>query len=139
MTAEEILSQFYDVVVFALGDAGWTTRFDPERLRGVKRSGDLKDARTGEVVVKLGTKITPRILERMREQGIEEQLVDEEELYGRYIAEDIVDPENGEIHAEAGEEITKDLLERLGEVGAKSTPTLAIRHLNHRPITPTPT
>src|SRR3546814_9452089 len=83
MTAEEILSQFYDRVVFALGDAGWTTRFDPERLRGVKLSGDLKDARTGEVVVKLGTKITPRILERMREQGIEEQLVDEEELYGQ--------------------------------------------------------
>src|SRR3546814_16963619 len=66
----------------------------------------------------------------MREQGIEEQLVDEEELYGRYIAEDIVDPENGEIHAEAGEEITKDLLERLGDVGAKSLQTLAIDHIN---------
>src|SRR3546814_14607768 len=66
----------------------------------------------------------------MREQGIEEQLVDEEELYGRYIAEDIVDPQNGEIHAEAGEEITKDLLERLGEVGVKSLPTLAIDHIN---------
>src|SRR3546814_14685850 len=99
MTAEEILSQFYDRVVFALGDAGWTTRFDPERLRGVKLSGDLKDARTGEVVVKLGTKITPRILDRMREQGIEDQLADEEELYGRYIAEATIAPENGRNHA----------------------------------------
>src|SRR3546814_15443181 len=67
----------------------------------------------------------------MREQGIEEQLVDEEELYGRYIAEDIVDPENGEIHAEAGEEITKEMLERPGEVGAKSlqTPAMAQMHM----------
>jgi DNA-directed RNA polymerase subunit beta len=130
MTADEILAHFYERVVFEHASAGWTTRFDPDRLRGVKLTGDLKDARTGEIVVKMGTKITPRILERMREQGIEEQLVDDEELYGRFIAEDIVNGETGEIYAEAGEEITKDLLERLLEVGATQLPTLAIDHIN---------
>ena len=130
MSAEEILDYFYDVIEFRHGPKGWTTRFDPERLRGVKLSGDLRDAKTGEVVVKAGTKITPRLLERMREQGIEEQLIEDEELIGRYIAHDIVNYQTGEIHAEAGDEITQALLDSLLAAGVDLLPTLAIDHIN---------
>src|SRR5690606_16285706 len=133
MTAEEILAHFYDVVTFERGPNGWTTEFSVERMRGAKLTGDLKDARTGEVVVKLGTKITPRILERLREQGLENLLVDEEELYGRYLAEDLVNTDNGAIYAEAGAELTKELLEKLAEAGIQSLPTLAIDHINVGP------
>ena len=130
MSAEEILGNFYDTITFRHGPNGWTTRFDAERLRGVKLSGDLRDAASGEVVVKAGTKITPRLLERMREQGIEEQLVEDSELVGRYIAEDLVNPQTGEIYAEAGDEITQVSLDALVATGIDLLPTLAIDHIN---------
>jgi len=130
MLSEEILSNFYDIVPFRRTERGWVTQFDAERLRGVKLAGDLRDARTGEVVVTAGTKITPRMLERMRSEGIEEQIVDQEEVIGRFVASDLVDLETGEIFAEAGEEITLELLERLVGAGVADLPTLAIDHIN---------
>src|SRR5690606_12687721 len=133
MSAEEILNYFYDTVTFTHTDKGWTTRFDPERLRGVKLTGDLRDAKTGETVLKAGVKITPRVLERMKAEGIETQLVDDDELIGRYVATDLVDTSTGEIHAEAGDEITTELLQTLLEAGVTELPTLAIDHINVGP------
>ena len=49
MTAEEILSYFYDQVVFTRGKKGWKTAFDAERMRGVKLIGrpDRRQDRRG--------------------------------------------------------------------------------------------
>ena len=49
MSKEEILSFFYDAVIFQRGPQGWMTPFDPDRLKG-KLTSELRDADTGEAV-----------------------------------------------------------------------------------------
>ena len=40
---------FYDKVVYTLTKNGWKTKFDPQRLRGVKLRHDLVNAASGKV------------------------------------------------------------------------------------------
>jgi len=55
MSSEEILSYFYETTTYTRGEIGWKTKFDAERMKGVKLTADLIDARTGQVVAELGT------------------------------------------------------------------------------------
>ncbi|MGB1548516.1 MAG: DNA-directed RNA polymerase subunit beta, partial [Alphaproteobacteria bacterium] len=133
MSVEEILNYFYSTMVYTRAKRGWRTDFNPDWMRGVKLTHDLVNARSGKVVVEAGTKITPRIIKKLQESGLKEQLVMSEELIGRYIASDLVNEKTGEIYAEACDEITEESLEKFEEAGIKEIPVLAIDHLNVGP------
>ncbi|WP_421709315.1 DNA-directed RNA polymerase subunit beta [Algihabitans sp.] len=130
MGAEEVLSLFYDNVVYTRAKDAWKTPFDPERLRGQKLAFDLVDAKTGEAVLDAGEKLTPRKARKLIDEGLKEMRVGDEELAGQYLAEDLIDESNGLVLAEAGDEITVDLLTSLVEAGVKKLPVLAIDHVN---------
>ncbi|MGP1257219.1 MAG: DNA-directed RNA polymerase subunit beta [Kiloniellales bacterium] len=130
MSSEEVLSLFYDNVVYSRTKDAWKTPFDPERLRGQKLTHDLIDAKTGEAVLEAGEKLTPRKARKMIDEGLKEVRVADEELAGQYLAEDLIDESNGLVLAEAGEELTVDLLAKLVEAGIKKLPVLAIDHVN---------
>ena len=89
MSKEEILSWFYRTIVFRHGPQGWMAPFDPDHFKG-KLTSDLRDARTGEVVLAAGERMTPRAARRLREAGLEDILVRDEELIGRYFASDLI-------------------------------------------------
>ena len=129
LDSEEILSTFYGKVAYAKAKDGWTTPFDPERYKGLKPEQDLVDAKTGEVAVAAGRKITPRLARKLAEEGVAELKVGNETLYGRYLAEELVNTETGEIYAEAGDEITEELLSSLEEAGYTEIVTLDIDHV----------
>src|ERR1700704_5476203 len=93
MLNEEILEHFYGKVVFTHSKKGWQTAFDPTRLRGVKLTNELVDAKTGKVVAEAGTKMTPRLAKKLQDAGLKEQLVPLDELVGRYVAVDLVNEE----------------------------------------------
>ena len=82
----------------------------PQRYRGIKPTVDLIDAKTKQVVVEAGKKITPRLARKIAEDGVKELLVRDEDLYGQYLADELVNEKTGEIFAEAGDEITEKLL-----------------------------
>ena len=131
MTKEEVLSYFYDINPFRRTANGWATAFDPNRFKGGgKLAADLKDAKTGEVRAEAGAKMTPRLARKLKEDGLDEVLVADEELISQYLAEDVINTATGEIYAEAGDEITTTLLELLTEIGIEELPALAIDHLN---------
>ncbi len=132
LTTEEILEFFYNKVTYrqAPKAAGWKAPFAPERFRGVKPTSDLVDAKTGDIVVEAGTKITPRLARKLAEDGLKQLLVSDEDMYGRYVADELVDEETGLIHAEAGDEIDKTILTNLKEAGYKSINILDIDHIN---------
>ena len=90
MSPEEILNFFYDTVTYTHTAKGWRTAFAPERLRGIKLTKDLINAKTGKVAAEAGTKITPRLAKKLIEGGMKEQLVSDDELVGHYIATDII-------------------------------------------------
>ena len=133
MSAEEILNYFYGQVVYAVGKSGWETDFDAERLRGQKLIADLVDAKTGKLLAEAGSKLTPRMARKLKEDGVSRVRATADELKGRYIAIDLVNEETGEVLAEAGDEITVAMLKMFEENRISTIPTLHIDHITVGP------
>jgi len=133
LSPEDVLRYFYDQVVFTRAKNGWKTVFDAERMRGIKLTSDLINAKTSKVVAQAGKKLTPRLLKQLTEKGLKDQLVTDTDLIGRYIGMDIINDKTGEIYAEAGGEITEAILEKLEEAKVNEIVTLSIDHINVGP------
>ncbi len=133
LSPEEILAAFYGQVVYKRDKEGWNTAFDADSMKGVKLTHDLVNAKTGKTVAEAGAKMTPRLLNRLKEAGLKEMRVSSEELIGRYAALDIINEKNGEIYVEAGQEITQAVLDLFDENEIDVLPTLAIDHTNVGP------
>src|SRR5689334_12547240 len=127
---EDILATFYDRITFKSTKQGWRMPCRPDRVRGIKPTSDLIDAKTGKVAIEGGRKVTARLAKKLADEGLKELLVSDEDLHGRYLAQDIVNMETGEIYGEAGEEIDAKLLVKLKELGLKEIPILDIDHVN---------
>jgi len=130
MSSEDILSNFYQTVHFTKVKKGWNAPFDLDRVRGIKLLTDLINAKTGKIVAEAGRRMTPRLINKIEDSGMKEQLLPQEEVIGQYIAEDIVNEDTGEIFAEAGDTITEELLEIFDAAGITDLPTLAVDHIN---------
>ena len=112
-TKEELLNIYYDKTTYLRADGGWKTRFDGESIKGMKLEKDLVDAKTGEVVMQAGSRMTARNLKKISTLDFEFALATTETLIGGFVAEDIIDEETGSIHIEAGDTLTKEILEEL--------------------------
>ncbi|WP_417832843.1 DNA-directed RNA polymerase subunit beta, partial [Terasakiella sp.] len=133
MSPEDILNFFYTTVEYTRGKKGWQTTFDADRLKGVKLLHDVVDAKTGETVLTVGKKVTPRQAKKLAEAGVKDILVSNEELIGKFVATDLVNEKTGEIFVEAGGELTAELLEELENAGMTELPLLSIDHVNVGP------
>src|SRR5438270_6842083 len=133
LSPEEILAAFYGQVVYKRDKEGWNTGFDAEGMKGIKLTHDLVNAKTGKTVADAGAKMTPRLLARLKEAGLKEMRVSNEELIGRYAALDVINEKTGEIYVEAGQEITQAVLDLFDENEIDVLPTLAIDHTNVGP------
>ncbi len=131
---EDILSTFYKKVPVKDGKLGWRLPFVAEKMRSITPAADLKDAKTGDIIVKAGEKITARRARELAEAGLKEILVSSEDLAGRYIAEDIVNLQTGQIFAEAGGELDAEILAELKEQKIKEFHILDIDHVNVGPF-----
>ena len=85
------------------------------------------------MVATAGTKMTPRLLRKLAEAGIERVFVADDDLIGRYLADDFVNMETGEVLAEAGDEITEDILNSMAEAGEAEISVLFIDNVNFGP------
>ena len=72
---EEILSTFYDRIPLKATKDGWRMPFRPDRMRGIKPSTDLIDAKTGKVAIEAGRKVTARLAKKLADEGLKELLV----------------------------------------------------------------
>ena len=118
LTQEEILSYFYSKIIFKRQkDGSWVTPLEPTWMRNAKSSSDWKNAKSGDVVLEAGAKITVRGLRKLQEDGVKNIAFAQDELIGRFSALDMVNPETGEIYVEAGDELNADNLATLAEAG----------------------
>ena len=90
LDSEQILNTFYKTVTYTQTNEGWKTPFEASRYKGIKPAVDLIDAKTGQVVVEAGKKITPRLARKIAEDGVTELLVRDEDLHGHYLADELV-------------------------------------------------
>jgi DNA-directed RNA polymerase subunit beta len=82
----------------------------PERLRGVKLTAALVDAKTGKVVAEAGSKLTPRTAASSPRDGITKCWSPPTSCSAATSPIDMVDEETGEMLAEAGDELTEPKL-----------------------------
>lgn len=129
LDTQGILSTFYNVVSYKKLKLGWSTEFTPEKYRGVKLIFDLVDAKSGKVFANSGTKMTVRLANKFKEQGLSERLISDSELEGCYLAENIVDS-TGKIIFASGEQIIADNINPLKNLLEGELKTLAIDHVN---------
>ena len=130
MDPEEILDEFFDRVPHKRIKNGWTMPFNPDRMKGMKVDYELINAKTGEVALEAGKKLSARAAKKLAEDGLKEILLTKEVMIGRYFASDLVNFETGEIYAETGDEITAKILDTFDEIGVESFDTIDVDHIN---------
>ncbi|MDB2361596.1 DNA-directed RNA polymerase subunit beta [Amylibacter sp.] len=143
---EGVCSAYYDTVdyKFEKKKNAWVTKFFPQRVRGTKPTEDIIDAKTGKVIAEAGTKVTPRTVKKLIEEGkVTEIRVAFDTIVGRYVSQDIINEETGAIYVEAGDELTLEYdkegvvnggtLHELLEAGIANIPTLDIDNINVGP------
>ncbi|HEX2528604.1 MAG TPA: DNA-directed RNA polymerase subunit beta [Geminicoccus sp.] len=130
---EQILAHFYNELPYFRSGKGWRTAFNGQRMTGQKLTTDLVDASTGETVAEAGTKLTPRLIRKLAEQGLTEVFVSAEDLIGKFVARDVIDESNGLVFVEAGDELTGVSIEKLINAGIEELPILDIDHMTIGP------
>ena len=133
MSREEILRTFYEVVEYKASGSDWKVPFVANRWRGVKVARDLVDAKTKKVILEAGSKLTPRTLKKLTEEGDREILMPQDDLLGKRLATQITDPETGEVIAEPGAEITREIFDAIISQKLKKVETLYIDYVNVGP------
>ena len=133
VSVEDLLNIFYEKVTYTKTKNGWTTPLVPSRLKGIKLSYDLCDVKTGEPLIKADTKITPRQIKKLEEEGVKEVLITTDVLYSQHIAADHIDETTGEIFLEAGQIITEESLKKLESLNFEKIDVLFIDYINVGP------
>ncbi len=115
MTSEEILSLFYDNVVYRKNNFGWYFKENLSFLKSKILNFDLLDSKTGKVLVSKGTKVNQKIINDLKNKNISNFTINEESLLGTYLSSDIIDQKTGKIFFEAGYEIDEIFIDFLKE------------------------
>ncbi len=110
MDIPSILETFYSVEKVAFKDGRY--RMDAKSLLvGFKVLEDLLDAKSDDVVLKAGKKVTPVAAKKIGRQARDQQVeFDPEGLIGRFLFDELVDPETGEVVYECNQPITQETL-----------------------------
>ena len=143
---EAVCDAYYDTVDYKFDKKknAWVTKFFPQRVRGTKPTQDIIDAKTGKVIAEAGSKVTPRTVKKLIEDGkVIDIRVAFDAIVGRYVSKDIINEETGAIYVEAGDELTLEhdkegvinggTIQELLEVGITNIPTLDIDNINVGP------
>ncbi len=113
LSTSEIINYYYDKKTYKISGENFITEFDPSVVTPGRLENDLVNADTGEVVLKTGQKLTPRLAKKYARDGLKNIQLTPEEIMGSYYGEDIIDPETGEVIVTIGQRIDADNLDAL--------------------------
>ena len=117
-STEFILNYFYHIEKITLEGEKVYFAVD-ESLAGQKAPEDIKDPKTGEVIVKRSRKLTKPLLKKVMDAGIKRVAIQEADLTGKVLSSDVHDPATGEILFRCNEELPLNGLEIAQEKGVK--------------------
>jgi DNA-directed RNA polymerase subunit beta len=131
---QELLDYYYDKETVYIEKGGkYAKEVNLDLLQNQRASRDLKDPKTGEILVRKNRKFTQAVVKKIAKLKIKSIPVEEEELFGSVIAKDIVDEETGEVLGECNADVDAELLARLRDAGVKEFQILFIDNLNVGP------
>ena len=120
MSNQDIICSFYGKTEIFNTKNGWAAAFDYINPPSKKIAYDLIDADSKKVLVKEGTKINKKIIDKLKEDKFKNYLLTDDILLGYVMAQDLIDYETGELLLEAGSVVTSESLEALDKLNFKS-------------------
>jgi len=134
-TTEEILNYYYSTeTVFIEGKDHFEKSVELDLLPGQRATRDIKNPKTGEIIVKKNRKFTRGAIKKLEAAKIKTLPMDKEELLTKICARDVVDENTGEVLLECNEEVSEEKIEELRKRGLKEFQILFIDNLNVGPF-----
>src|SRR4030067_367411 len=112
-TSEQLLKIYYPVEGIIISKGKFLRKLNPDVLVGNRAPMDIVDKKSGEVIVKEGSKINKAILKKMETAGILDIPISKEELIERIVLHDVIDPASGEVLIGANEKVTDEALNKI--------------------------
>ena len=115
----QILRQFYTVDTIRSGESGVLERRVSENLLGTRLASDIRVE--GRMVGRKGRKVNPRLLQLLKEAGIEWLPCPPDDLLEAVFADDLFDEDSGEVLSgcESNTPVTPDALQRISAAGIR--------------------
>ncbi|HRE91542.1 MAG TPA: DNA-directed RNA polymerase subunit beta, partial [Myxococcota bacterium] len=133
-TTEQLLQEFYKTEKIRIAaDGRFFRQVDFELLGNQKISQDILDPNTGAVIAKKGKKLGRAVIKKIKEAGVTELELVEEDLYGKVFSTDIINMETGEVLFDCNEEITSETVQAIKEHGIEEFDVLFIDPLTAGP------
>ncbi len=114
-TKSEIVDEFYESEQYNFDPKTekWKTKFNPENYKAKNFSEEVVDAKTGEVVIKLGDKINFLSAKKLANDGLKDILVSRESLFGKFLHRDIKINEEEEGIFKIGTELNDTIIQQI--------------------------
>jgi DNA-directed RNA polymerase subunit beta len=132
----EIANEFYDKEQFTFDSKTqkWKTKFNPENYKAKNFSEEVIDAKTGNVVIKLGEKINYLNAKKLANDGLKDILVSRESLYGKFLHKDIkVSDDEEEGTFKIGTEINDAVIQQILDANIHSLDISVTNSINKGP------
>jgi DNA-directed RNA polymerase subunit beta len=112
---EEIVDEFYsnEQYTFDTKTEKWKTKFNPENYKAKNFSEEVINAKTGEVVIKLGDKINYLNAKKLANDGLKDILVSKESLFGKFLHRNVKVNEEEEGNFSIGTELNETIIQQI--------------------------
>jgi len=135
MSTQEILNRFYKIEKITFEKDGKISKsIDLEILAGQRAEDDIRDPKSGDVIVTKNRKFTKAVIKKIEDAGIKKLEVSPETVNGRIVSEDIVDEKTGEVLIECNQELSESKLGELREKGIKEVKVIYTDNLTYGPF-----
>ncbi|UDG81325.1 DNA-directed RNA polymerase subunit beta [Candidatus Profftia lariciata] len=128
-TTEQILTLFFNKVIFKIEDNTLQMELVPERLRGETMSFDI--IVNDKIYIEKGRRITARHIRELEKDNINVIAVPIEYIIGKIVAQNYIDNKTGELICAANTELSLDLLSKISQAGYQNIITLFTNDLDH--------
>ncbi|MDC0167623.1 DNA-directed RNA polymerase subunit beta [Candidatus Pelagibacter sp.] len=134
-TKAEIADEFYEneQYTFDSKTEKWKTKFNPENYKAKNFSEEVVDAKTGEVVIKLGDKINFLNAKKLANDGLKDILVSKESLFGKILHRDIKVNEEEEGTFKIGTELNDTIIQQILDANIHSLQISVTNSINKGP------
>ncbi|MDC3037513.1 DNA-directed RNA polymerase subunit beta [Candidatus Pelagibacter sp.] len=134
-TKAEIADEFYDneLYTFDTKTEKWKTKFNPENYKAKNFSEEVIDAKTGEVVIKLGDKINFLNAKKLANDGLKDILVSKESLFGKILHRDIKVNDEDEGTFKIGTELNDTVIQQILDANIHSIQISVTNSINKGP------
>jgi DNA-directed RNA polymerase subunit beta len=131
----EIADEFYanETYTFDPKTEKWKTKFNPENYKAKNFSEEVIDAKTGEVVIKLGDKINFLNAKKLANDGLKDILVSRESLFGKFLHRDVKVNDDEEGTFAIGTELNDAVIQQILDANIHSLQISVTNSINKGP------